>query len=168
MEASYSYMRGEDIDDGCPDGWYDDEDGETLVTKTFDIGEGFFVYAGRVGTLTYAGQVVTEQTSVPVRMNLSSQGNFRATGVDIQKIQPVVADGVLASSEFTIQIYGSTGILEASYSYMRGEDIDDGCPDGWYDDEDGETLVEKTFNPGEGFNVYAGRVGTLVFPALAL
>ena len=166
ITASYSYVLGEDIDDGYPDGWYE-EDWETLVVKTFDPGEAFNVYMSVDGaSLLYAGQVNGEAISVPVRQYLSAQGNLRPTTVDIQDIIPVVEDGDdLASGDFTIQIYNNLGRITASYSYVLGEDIDDGYPDGWYE-EDWETLVVKTFAAGEGFNVYAAKVGYLSFPEL--
>ena len=166
IQASYMYVLGEDIDDGYPDGWYE-EDMETLVTKTFDIGEAFNMYMSIDGaSLQYAGKVNGEETSVPVRKNLSAQGNFRPAPVDIQSIVPTVDEGdEVASGDFTMQIYGDTGIIQASYMYVLGEDIDDGYADGWYE-EDMETLVEKTFAAGEGFNVYAAKAGYLKFPSL--
>ena len=165
IQASYMYVLGEDIDDGYPDGWYE-EDMETLVTKTFDVGEAFNMYMAVEGaSLQYAGQVNGEETSVPVRKNLSAQGNFRPAAVDIQSIVPELDEGDVASGDFTIQIYGDTGLIQASYMYVLGEDIDDGYADGWYE-EDMETLVDKTFAAGEGFNVYATTVGYLKFPAL--
>ncbi len=169
LEASYTYYFGDQVGDGDgPNGWYDDDD-ESYVVKTFDVGEAFNVFAGKAGMLNYSGQVVTAQTSVPVRKKLSAQGNFRVTGVDIQKITPVVAEGEkLEGGEFTIQIYGDTGILEASYTYYFGDQVGDGDgPNGWYDDDD-ESYVVKTFAPGEAFNVFAGKTGSLVFEALSL
>ena len=164
--ASYAWVLGEDIDDGYPDGWYE-EDWETIVTKTFEPGEAFNLYMAVDGaSLQYAGQVNGEEILVPVRKNLSAQGNLRPTSIDIQDIIPVVEDGdELASGDFTIQIYGPTGAQTASYAWVLGEDIDDGYPDGWYE-EDWETIVVKTFTAGEGFNVYAATAGYLKFPEL--
>ena len=164
--ASYAYVLGEDIDEGYPDGWYE-EDMETLVVKTFDQGEAFNLSMAVEGaSLQYAGQVNGEETAVPVRKNLSAQGNFRPVPVDIQSIVPEVEVGdELVSGDFTIQIYGPTGAQTASYAYVLGEDIDEGYADGWYE-EDMETLVTKTFAAGEGFNVSAAKAGYLRFPAL--
>ena len=115
----------------------------------------------------YAGEVNGEEVAVPVRQYLSAQGNFRPTSVNIQSIVPAVADGdELLSGDFVIQIIGDTGRVLNSYAYVLGEDIDDGYADGWYE-EDWETLVEKTFAPGEGFLMSAAKDGgTLLFPAL--
>ena len=166
IQTQYMYVLGEDIDEGYADGWYE-EDWETLVVKTFDAGEAFNLSMAVDGaSLQYAGQVNGEETLVPVRKNLSAQGNIRPATVDIQSITPVVEDGdTLESGDFTIQIYGDTGIIQTQYMYVLGEDIDDGYADGWYE-EDWETLVVKTFGAGEGFNVSAAKAGYLKFPAL--
>ena len=165
IQASYAYVLGEDIDDGYADGWYE-EDWETPVDKTFDPGEAFNAYISVTGgSLQYAGQVNGEEISVPVRKNLSAQGNLRPTQVDIQSIVPVLDEGDIESGDFLIQIYDDIGAIQASYAYVLGEDIDDGYADGWYE-EDWETLVDKTFEAGEGFNVYAAKDGYLKFPAL--
>ena len=166
IQTQYLYVLGEDIDEGYPDGWYE-EDMETLVTKTFDAGEAFNLSMAVEGAaLQYAGQVNGEETSVPVRQNLSAQGNFRPTSVDIQSIIPVVDEGKsFSSGDFTIQIYGPTGVIQTQYLYVFGADIDEGYADGWYE-EDMETYVDKTFAAGEGFNVSAATAGYLKFPAL--
>ena len=165
IQTQYAYVLGEDIDDGYEDGWYE-EDWETLVNKTFDAGEAFNIYMGVDGaSLQYAGQVNGEETLVPVRKNLSAQGNLRPVPVDIQTIIPVLDDEDVASGDFTIQVYSDTGIIQTQYAYVLGEDIDEGYEDGWYE-EDWETPVVKTFAAGEGFNVYAGKAGYLKFPAL--
>ena len=166
IQASYMYVLGEDIDEGYADGWYE-EDMETLVDKTFATGEAFNMYMAIEGaSLQYAGQVNGEETLVPVRQYLSAQGNIRPAPVSIQSILPVAEEGEdVASGDFTIQIYGDTGAIQASYMYVLGEDIDEGYADGWYE-EDMETLVDKTFAAGEGFNIYAATSGYLKFPAL--
>ena len=171
VTTQYMYVLGEDIDgldldDGYADGWYE-EDWETFVEKTLDVGEAFKVYAGKAGgTFQYAGEVHGEAISVPVRQNLSAQGNIRPAAVDIQSIIPVVAEGDdLESGDFTMQIISDTGRVTTQYMYVLGEDIDDGYADGWYE-EDWETIAEKTFAPGEGFLMYAAKEGTLDFPAL--
>ena len=164
--TSYAYVLGEDIGDEYVDGWYE-EDWETLVNKTFDPGEAFNLSMSiEGGSLQYAGEVIGEEISVPVRQYLSAQGNLRPVAVDIQTVTPVVEEGdSLESGDFEIQIYDALGSIVTSYAYVLGEDIGDEYVDGWYE-EDWETLVNKTFNPGEGFNVSAAKVGYLKFPAL--
>ena len=165
--ASYAWVLGEDIEEGFADGWYE-EDWETIVEKTFDVGEAFNVYAAKGGSAQYSGQVVGEEVIVPVRQYLSAQGNFRATAVNIQQIVPVAAEGdELESGDFVIQIYDALGAQTASYAWVLGEDIEEGFADGWYE-EDWETVVEKSFDAGEGFNVYAAKGGSLKFAALSL
>ena len=165
ISSSYMYVLGEDIDEGYADGWYE-EDWETLAVKTFDVGEAFNVLASKGGSLQYAGQVVGEEVSVPVRQNLSAQGNFRPTAVNIQTITPVPNEGdEIESGDFVIQFYDQYGIISSSYMYVLGEDIDEGYADGWYE-EDWETIADKTFEAGEGFNVLAVKGGYLKFPAL--
>ena len=159
VTTSYAYVLGEDIDDGYADGWYE-EDWETVVKKTFAPGEAFKVVAAKEGgSFQYAGEVNGEETLVPVRRNLSAQGNLRPTAVNIQSIIPVAAEGeALESGDYSIQIIGDTGRVLTSYAYVLGEDIDDGYADGWYE-EDWETIVEKTFAAGEGFQVVAAKDG---------
>ena len=167
VTTQYAYVLGEDIDDGYADGWYE-EDWETIVEKTLDVGEAFKVVAAKDGgTFQYAGEVNGEKTQVPVRQYLSAQGNIRPTSVNIQSIVPVVAEGdELESGDFTIQLISDTGRVTTQYAYVLGEDIDDGYADGWYE-EDWETIVEKTFAPGEGFLMVAAKDGgALEFPAL--
>ena len=96
-----------------------------------------------------------------VRQNLSVQlptfENVGSAGIDIQKIIPVPAEGEdLLSGDYTIQIFNDVGRVIASYSYVLGEDIDDGYADGWYE-EDWETVVEKTLDLGEAFKVSAAN-----------
>ena len=166
IQKQYMYVLGEDIDEGYEDGWYE-EDWETPVEKTFGAGEAFNVYMAIDGAaLQYAGQVNGEETSIPVRQYLSAQGNIRPVSVGIQSIIPVAEEGEeIESGDFTIQIYSDTGIIQKQYMYVLGEDIDEGYEDGWYE-EDWETIVDKTFEAGEGFNVYAAKAGYLKFPAL--
>lgn len=152
------------------DGWYN-EDWDTLITKKFDIGEGFKVYSSAEGvTFTYAGEVLAAQTVVPVRQNLSAQGNIRPVPVDIQKIIPAAIEGELESGMITIQVINNFGRVVEQYVWVLADDYmgEEEVPvDGWYN-EDWDTLVEKTFEPGEGFLVYAGTACTLTFPALSL
>ena len=112
----------------------------------------------------YQNKEVRQYLSV----QLATFEDVGAEGVDIQNIKPVAPDGEdISSGDFTIQIYGATGAQTASYAWVLGEDIDDGYPDGWYE-EDWETLVVKTFDAGEAFNLsmavagaslqYAGQV----------
>ena len=122
-----------------------------------------------VGLCVESANIVGYQTK-EVRQYLSVQlatfDDVGVDGVDIQNIKPVAPDGEdVASGDFTMQIYGDTGAIQASYMYVLGEDIDEGYADGWYE-EDMETLVTKTFAAGEGFNVSAAKAGYLRFPAL--
>ena len=106
-----------------------------------------------------------------VRQYLSVQlptfDGVAVSGIDIQSIKPIPAEGEdLESGDFVIQFYSNTGAIESSYMYCLGEEIDME-QDGWYE-EDMETLVEKVFASGEGFNVQAAKGGSLTFPALSL
>lgn len=167
IETQYFWVLGSDLGDGFADGWYE-EDMETIVNKTFDIGEAFNVLTTKGGNLTYAGQVIAVQTVVPTRPNLSCQGNFRPVAVDIQSITPAVPEGnVMESGDFVIQFYSDLGAIETQYFWVLGSDLGDGFADGWYE-EDMETIVKKTFAAGEGFNVLTTKGGTLTFPALSL
>ena len=128
------------------------------------------VYSTKAGgSFTYSGAVNGEEMEVPVIKNLSAQGNVRPTTIGVQDILPEVTEPskILESYDFTIQFYSEFGICTNSFSYVFGEDIDEGYEDAWYK-EDGETVAEYEFPAGFGFKVYATKAGKLIFPALEL
>ena len=129
-------------------------------------------YCATVSFAELASANIVGYQNKDVRQNLSVQlptfENVANEGIDIQSIIPVAAEGdELESGDFVIQIYNEIGAQTASYAWVLGADIEDGYADGWYE-EDWETMVEKTFAPGEGFNVSAAKGGQLEFAALAL
>ena len=163
---SYAWFKGEDIDEGFEDGWYDDNQDETKSRK-LDFGEGFNVYTTYTGSkLLYAGQVGLDAVAIPVPKYLSSKGNIRPTSVEMKDIVPVDENDDPVSGEINIQIYSDRGKLVESYAWFLGEDIDEGFEDGWYDDNQDEPK-NKTFLAGEGFNIYTTYTGAfLKFPAI--
>lgn len=169
---SYDYITADSSDDGEMEGWltYDDETLEQkVVSRTFDIGEGFLVSSTAEGFMRYSGEVVMPQVLVPVRLNLSVQGNIRPTNVDIQTLIPVDADGEVLDYEFTIQETTDLGEVVKSYDYITADSSDDGEMEGWltYDDETLEQkVVTRTFAPGEGFLISSTAEGFLSFPAI--
>ena len=171
---SYDYILAESSDDGEMEGWLttDEETWEQVVVdRIFDIGEGFLIYStAQEGSMRYAGEVVKDQVLVPVRKNLSVQGNIRPCQVDIQTLIPVDGDGEVLDYEFTIQETTDRGTVVKSYDYILAESSDDGEMEGWLttDEETWEqVVVERTFKPGEGFLIYSTAAeGYLSFPAL--
>ena len=162
----FSYVLGEDIDEGYEDGWYE-SDWLTLADYSFDVGTGFTMFcAVDGGTLIFAGEVNGVAVSIPVANGFTDAGNVRPVAVDIQDIVPACGDAEVASGDFTIQFYDEFGGFVDEFSYVLGEDIDEGYADGWYE-SDWLTLAVYEFDPGEGFKVFcAVDDGVLGFDAL--
>lgn len=168
LEGAFSYYGEDEYDDDCPAGWYNEETDER-VTFTFDPGQGFDVFAGTACVFQYAGEVVTAQSYVPCRQFLSPQGNIRPVTVDIQTIIPVDGDddtaAYIGDGDITVQFNSEYGALEGAFSYYGDDEYDDDCPAGWYNEETDER-VTYSFEPGEGFTIFAGTACYLKFPAL--
>ena len=162
----YTWWKGEDIDTGYVDGWYDD-DMEEDKERPLDFGEGFKVDTSYTGAkLLYAGQVGVEAVAIPVPRLLSCKGNIRPCMVKMSSITPVDEDDEPLSGEMIIQFYSDRGKLLEKYTWWKGEDIDTGYVDGWYDD-DMEEDKDKDIEAGAGFCIdtsYTG--GYLKFPAI--
>ena len=71
-----------------------------------------------------------------------------AEGMDIQQIKPAGDD--LYGGGVTLKLLNANLGDLAEYVYLPAEEAPDGETAGWYLD-DFQTLVEKTFAPGEGF-----------------
>ena len=71
----------------------------------------------------------------------------------------------IGDGDITIQFTGSRGALEGAYAYYGDDEYDDDCPAGWYN-EDTDERVTYSFEPGQGFKVYAATACYLKFPAL--
>ena len=105
-----------------------------------------------------------------VAVNLSNQmPTFEAIGsegTDIENLQPVDENGDPLSGEFTIQFYDEYGRLAENYTWWKGEDVDEGMEDGWFDD-DMEEPKTRALAAGEGFCVSTSYDGAfLKFPAI--
>ena len=169
---SYDYILADSSDDGEMEGWlmYNEGGEQEVVSRTFNVGEGFLVYSTAEGKMSYSGEVKTDEICVPVRKNLSAQGNIRPTSVDIQTLIPVDADGEVLDYEFTIQETTALGKVVKSYDYILADSSDDGEMEGWlmYNEDGEQEVVTRTFNGGEGFLIYSTFAGEgfLKFPAL--
>ena len=53
LDHAYYYLLAPDTDEEETDGWWDDQDGVTYSTKTFEPGEGFWVNAKVQGSLVF-------------------------------------------------------------------------------------------------------------------
>ena len=78
-------------------------------------------------------------------------------GLDIQKLIPVDENGdYIGDGDITIQFNNQYGILDGgAFSYYGEDEYDDDCPAGWYN-EDTDERVTFTFDPAQGFDVFAG------------
>ena len=168
LQGAYSYYGDDEYDDDCPAGWYN-EDTDERVVFTFDPAQGFDVFAGTACVFQYAGEVVTAQSYVPCRQFLSAQGNIRPVTIDIQTIIPVDGDDdtaeYIGDGEINVQFNNEYGALQGAFAYYGDDEYDDDCPAGWYN-EDTDERVTYSFEPGEGFTIFAGTACYLKFPAL--
>jgi len=165
FEKSYAYYGADELNDGLPAGWYD-EDTEELADYTFASGEAFQVSGGSVAKFVYSGEVNMAETDIPFRRGLSFQANVRPSNTDIQSIIPVDANGdYIGDGDINIQFYTYVGRFDKSYAYYGDDELNDGLVAGWYD-EDNEELADYTFAAGEGFKLSAGSAGYLRFPEL--
>ena len=163
--TSYAYYGNDELDDGYPAGWYD-EDSYELADYSFSAGEAFQVYGASACNFIYSGEVNMAETDVPFRKYLSFQANVRPSAVDIQTIIPVDEDETyIGDGDINIQFFTDRGKFITSYAYYGDDELDDGYPAGWYD-EDSYELAEYNFAAGEGFKLYAGSAGYLRFPEL--
>ena len=172
VTKSYDYILADSSDDGEMEGWlmYNEDGEQEVVSRTFDIGEGFLVLATAAGSMRYSGEVVMGEVCVPVRKNLSAQGNIRPMPVDVQTLIPVDADGEVLDYEFTIQETTALGKVTKSYDYILADSSDDGEMEGWlmYNEDGEQEVVSRTFNAGEGFLILStANEGYLKFPKIS-
>lgn len=168
LNEYYTWWKGEDIDEGYVDGWYDG-DMEEEKERPLDFGEGFKVTTSYTGSkLVYAGEVDVGSVAVPVPRLLSSKGNIRPCAIKMSDITPVTEDDEPLSGEITIQFYNEFGKLDEYYTWWLGEDIDEGYVDGWYDG-DMEEVKDKDLAAGQGFCISTSYTGAyLKFPAIGV
>jgi hypothetical protein len=166
LAENYTWWKGEDVDEGMDDGWFDD-DMEEPKTRALAFGEGFKIYTTyEGGKLMYAGEGKTAEVAIPIPVNLSSLGNVRPIDIDLSDLVPVDENGDPVSGEITVQFYNEFGFLAENYTWWKGEDVDEGMDDGWFDD-DMEEPKTRALVAGEGFCVYTTYDGAfLKFPAV--
>ncbi len=163
---TYVYLTA----DGAPTGkagWYDANDGETYIEHTFDPGEGFFFNSDveDVG-LQSSGLVNLDTVQVAASVGFCAIANPRAMDLNVQDI--VMTGKNVADWCHYISLMNADGSSGDTYVYLTA----DGAPTGkagWYDANDGETFIEHTFEPGEGFFFVSDVDGVAVeFKAIAL
>ena len=164
---TYSWMDDDGAGDFDP-GWYNG-DYEAIEPGTVFIDAGTALWtAGDDGlSLTYAGQVWTARSSIPLRVGYTAVANPSAGAVDLTD---VVVEGYEGENMevVVIQTLDYLGNAIDSYSWMDDDGAGDFDP-GWYNG-DYEAIEEGTvfIQPGEGLWV-AGDAGlTLEFPATSV
>ena len=158
---TYAWFKGEDIDEGFEDGWYDDNQDE-VKERALDLGEGFKVYTTYTGSgLAYAGEVDVGAIAVPIPKLLSCKGNVRPCDIMMSDLTPVDENDDPVSGEISLQFFNEYGKLIETYAWFKGEDIDEGFEDGWYDDNQDEVKDRKILS-GEGFCIYTTYTGAFL------
>ncbi|MBR6802187.1 MAG: hypothetical protein IKM62_00005 [Kiritimatiellae bacterium] len=122
-----------------PAGWYNADD--SLATKTFAPGEGFWVKVAKETDVSIAGKVVTGEegkVTAPARsFTLLALSYPQPT-----EINKIAFTGLTENDQ--IQYWDGTQLKNLTYYNAYGSD-----PAGWYNADD--SLATKTFEPGEGF-----------------
>ena len=149
-------------------GWYDDSYEPIAAGDVFiDAGTALWT-AGDDGLyLTYAGQVLTAASALPLRAGYTAIANPNATAVDLTDILVTGYDDECMDT-VSIQTLDAFGGTVATYYWQDDNGGGDFDP-GWYDDSyeaiEGDSVF---FQPGDGLWVAGDDGLNLVFPATTL
>ena len=132
-----------------------------------DAGTAFWTSGLDGLTLTYAGQVLTSASVIPLRTGYTAVANPNAVNVDITD---VLVTGYTGESmeDVVVQTLDYVGNAVASYIWLDDDGAGDFDP-GWYD-EDYEAIESGTvyIEPAKGLWVAGADGLNLVFPATTL
>ena len=82
-------------------------------------------------------------------------------GSNISEFTPIDENGDKLSGEVSLQFFNEYGKLIETYAWFKGEDIDEGFEDGWYDDNQDE-VKDRTILAGEGFCITTTYTGAFL------
>ncbi len=143
------------------DGWLT-EDASGLADVTFAPGQSILIDTAGTTTLTFAGQVSTEDTVVETVPGFNFVGNNTPVSVNIQDIE---IDGATDWAD-NIQILDEGGAGIAMYVYATAEQSGYEA-DGWLT-EDASGLADVTLEPGMGILIDTADVTTVTIPGVDL
>ncbi len=143
------------------DGWLSEDMG-SLADVTFAPGQSILIDTADTTTLTFAGQVSTEDTVVETVPGFNFVGNNTPVSVDIQDIT------ITGATDWTdnIQILDEGGATIAAYFYSSAEQSGYEA-DGWLSEDMG-SLADVTFAPGQGILIDTADVATVTIPGVDL
>ena len=143
------------------DGWLS-EDGTSLADVTFAPGQSILIDTADTATLTFAGQVSTEDTVVETVPGFNFVGNNTPVSIDIQDIT------ITGATDWTdnIQILDEGGAGVAAYYYATAAQSGYEA-DGWLS-EDGTSLADVDFEPGQGILIDTADVAEVTIPGVDL
>ena len=144
------------------------QDVDTNVTiergdVTFSQGDGLWVAGVDNASLTSAGAVSTDDTTIPLQDGATACGNMTPVNLDLTSIIP---GGTYGSGDINIQTLTSAGITDRSFAFKK----DRKGNWFWQDVDTNETIAEGdvTFAPGAGLWVAAVDGATITIPGPTL
>ena len=143
------------------DGWVS-EDFTSLADVTFAPGQSILIDTAGTTTLTFAGQVSTEDTVIETVPGFNFVGNNTPVALNIQDIK---IDGATDWGD-NIQILDEGGAGVAAYYYATAAESGFEA-DGWVS-EDFTALADVTFEPGQGILIDTADVATVTIPGVDL
>ena len=156
--AVYVYATKEQSG-AAADGWLDDT--FALADVTFEPGQSILIDTAGTTTLTFAGQVSTEDTVVETVPGFNFVGNNTPVPVNIQDIK---IEGATEWND-NIQILDEGGAGVAVYVYATKEQSG-AAADGWLDDT--FALADVDFEPGQGILIDTAAAATVTIPGVDL
>ena len=161
-EAEDYEMEGE--------GWYDYDEGIPAEDVTFADGEGFLTSNdfGEGAQITFAGQVASGTTQVPIAENYSVGGNATPVAIDINQI--VVDGDGLTAGDVQIQTLTSGAATDRTFFWIPAAEAEDYEMEGegWFDADEFVPAADVSFAAGEGFLLVNGfgEGATLTLPSV--
>ena len=143
------------------DGWLT-EDASGLADVTFAPGQSILIDTAGTTTLTFAGQVSTEDTVVETVPGFNFVGNNTPVPVNIQDIQ--IAGATDWADNIQILDEGGAGIAVYLYATAEQSGFES---DGWLT-EDASGLADVTLEPGMGILIDTADVATITIPGVDL
>ena len=156
--AMYIYATAEQSG-AAADGWLDET--FALADVTFEPGQSILVDTAGTTTLTFAGQVSTEDTVVETVPGFNFVGNNTPVSVNIQDFK---IEGATDWAD-NIQILDEGGAGIAMYIYATAEQSG-AAADGWLDET--FSLADVDFEPGQGILIDTAAVTTVTIPGVDL
>ena len=142
-------------------GW--SEDGENMLERELVSGEAFYFYTETEGAKALvSGQVHLGDFEKELEVGYNLTGNFTPIARDIQTIK---IEGVPGEGSDLVWVLNAEGQATGDTYYWFSDDI---LPTpGW--SEDGEDMMTKEIEPGEGLYFYTETAGAKIkIPAIAI